>query len=57
MVVVVDVVAGTDVCAKALLAAVNSITPKKVRLIRLRILFFIWILSSYAVLDGGCWLN
>ena len=63
--VVVEVVAGTAVvavvavvvvCAEAMLAA-NSITPKKVRLLRLRIVFFIWILSYYAVMDGGCWLN
>ena len=53
MVVVVEVLAGAVDCAEAMLA-VNSITPKKVRLLRLRIAFFIWILSYFAVLDGSC---
>ena len=52
VVVGVEVVEGAAVCAEAMLA-VNSITPKKVRLLRLRIAFFIWILSYFAILDGG----
>ena len=49
VVVVVEVLAqGAAVCARAMLA-VNSITPKKVRPLRLRIVFFISILSCYAV--------
>jgi hypothetical protein len=44
VVVVVDVVESAGVCATAALA-VNSIAPKMARLLRLRILFFIWMLS------------
>ena len=49
VVVVVEVVEGAVVCADAMLA-VKSITPKKVRLLRLRMLFFIFMLFYYAVI-------
>ena len=47
---------GAGVCAEAMLA-VNSMTPKKVKLVRLRLMVFIYILSYYAVIDGDCWVE
>ena len=52
----VEVVEEAAVCAMAMFA-VNSIAPKKVRLLRLQIVFFIWKLSYNAVMDGSSCLN
>jgi hypothetical protein len=47
-VVVLDVVDDVVVCADTMLV-VKSVTPKRVRLLRWRIAFFIYILSYLAV--------